>query len=235
MGKKIYSSFDYIIHMASHRDHYSNACFSDFRKKTIYLDIPNFEPFPICNYEEIKDYRRLIYAGAFYPSVREPFFMFSLLKILNRKYSVTLDIYTGNSMRNYLIKESNENNFIYLHNEVSENELMNYIKESDVLLSVGNNDSDFLPSKTLMYMSTYKPIIHFYSDADDVSLKYFSFYPNILMIDQRKEINDEMINQVIEFLKNKNSISNKSFERLSADLYKNSPQYSAKRLVELIK
>ena len=137
-------------------------------------------------------------------------------------------------MRKELEILQRKNAFLILHNEVSESELDRAMCDADILISIGNKDSDFLPSKTLKYMGTGKPIIHFYSDDNDVSLNYYKYYPAVLFIDQRREINDSLIDEVVDFVQKTRIDINVDFDELKSNLIKNTPEYTAKQLMELI-
>lgn len=232
--RKIYRSFDHILHMASHERHYSSKYFAEFQKKTIYLDIPNFEPIDVGIDNKLHTPLRLLYCGAFYPRMREPYYMFRLLEEVSKTVPLTLDIYTGNSMRDELEAQSRKKDFLRLHKEVSQEELNSIIGSSDILISVGNKNTDFLPSKTLMYMGTSKPIIHFYYDRDDVSLRYFSCYPAVLSIPEKKENEPEIVKQIIAFIEQVCSGIPVDQNLLRSCLYRNTPEYSAKQIYELI-
>lgn len=230
---KTYEVYDYIIHMETHKKHYSQMMFSDYFEKSIFLDIPNFIPNKLAKAEN-GDVVKMLYGGAFYPSLREPYYMVRLLSKLCNIIDIELDIYTGTSMRSELERLNNEYTFISLHKEVSESKLNQIMADSNILISVGNKDSDFLPSKTLMYMGTGKPIIHFYYDDNDVSLKYFRNYPLVLLVDQRKEINAKLIDDILSFLKKAQMSIDVDFDLLTQKLIRNTPEYSAKKFLELI-
>ena len=53
------------------------------------------------------------------------------------------------------------------------------------LISIGNKDFPYVPSKIFEYMSTGKPIIHFYHNDDDSCLGYLQRYRNACLIDLR--------------------------------------------------
>ena len=160
--------------------------------------------------------------------------MFSLLEEVSKTVPLTLDIYTGNSMRDELEALSRKKDFLRLHKEVSQEELNSIIGSSDILISVGNKNTDFLPSKTLMYMGTSKPIIHFYSDSDDVSLRYFSCYPAVLSIPEKKENEPEIVKQIIAFIARVCNGIPVDQNLLRSCLYRNTPEYSAKQIYDLI-
>ena len=233
--KKIYSKADTIIHMKTHKNHYSAEEFQRFRCKSLYLDIPNFIPanLPLMEHSN-NGSTKLLYAGAFYPKLREPNYLFNLIDHISRKVTISFDVFTGNRMKNRLQNFANNNKCITIHDEISQQELMYEIAKADILVSIGNKESDFLPSKTIMYMSTGKPIIHLYSDLNDVSLKYYKHYPMVLLIDQRKEADNDLYYKVISFLEHVKDKPLIKFEYMNKFLVENTPEYSAKKIMEKI-
>ena len=57
-----------------------------------------------------------------------------------------------------------------------------------MLLTIGNKGSDQMPSKTVEYIGYRKPILFFYADDNDTSLRYFNNYPDVCKIDVRKDL-----------------------------------------------
>lgn len=231
--RKIYKRMDYIIHMESHRNHYSDSYFSFFNKKTRYSDIPNFIPKRISN-KFPSSTPKLLYAGAFYPALREPYNMFKIIGLLKQRIDFSFDIYTGKSMRKEIVRLSNEYDMVNVHDVVQERELLDIICQSDILISVGNINSDFLPSKILMYMSTGKPILHFYNDDNDVSKRYLENYPLVFFIDERESFSESLMNELLVFISNSPNNIISDFKDLLNRFYKNTPEYTASLLLGLL-
>ena len=227
--KKVYSKADYIIHMESHKNHFERDEYKVFKDKTIYLDIPSFNV-NISKKSQNNEVMKLLYAGAFYPKLREPYKMLRILSFLKNDFR--LDIYTGKKMRSALNILAIENPFIVIHDSVSQDEINDITMTSDVLISLGNKNSDFLPSKTLVYMGTGKPIIHFYEDDDDTSIKYLRRYSNALLIRVNDNIT-ENVKKISCFLKNlPDTITEPS--NLIKEFYENTSEYSADRICLLL-
>lgn len=223
---KIYSSADYIIHMGSHERHYSQAAFEPYSHKSAYCDIPNFCPLKIEQSNRKSDnVVKLLYAGAFYPEIREPDCALELLSKVNEKTKLLLSVYTGEKYSDWLNSKLSGFDFAKRCNEVSQQELLSLIAETDILVSVGNKNLDYLPSKTLLYMSTGKPVIHFYPDDEDVSLKYFRQYPNVYFVDERKPVTEQSVSDVNGFIKKDHAPVD--FDILKKKLIKNTPEYTA--------
>jgi hypothetical protein len=233
--KKIYNQMDYIIHMKTHKKHYSNEFYKEFAQKTYYMDIPCFDVKDFIGSPTMKANRKikLLYAGAFYPVLREPYYMIELFSLLKKHTDIVLSIYTGANMKKELNDIANKHkSFISLYDVIPKKKLKKIIMDSDILVSVGNSNSDFLPSKILSYMSTGKPVIHFYSDEYDVSLLYLRRYPLCLLIDQNK-LSKDNISRLISFL---DIYENEKIDvnQLMIEFADNIPENSAREILDLI-
>ena len=119
-----------------------------------------------------------------------------------------------------------------LHESVSQEEINRITRDSDVLISIGNKDSDFLPSKTLVYMGTGKPIIHFYGDEHDTSLEYLRKYPRALLVNLEDDI-EENAKKIVHFLSEPtDEICNPAL--LLNLFYENTSAYTAEKMYSFI-
>lgn len=229
--QKIYSSFDFIIHMQTHKVHFSQKYYKKFADKTLFLDIPIFR---IFNYKQknmdLTDIR-FLYAGVFYQKLREPDYMINIFKHLEKSMNFSLNIYTGGIMKKYVENLIRGSQAIQLFDLIEQSALNKVVEKSDVLISVGNVNSDFLPSKVLYYIGTGKKIIHFFSDENDVANNYLKRYKNALLVDQRKDV-DLNVEKIKDFLEIE------YYPISSAELInlyvKNTPEYTAQKFMEII-
>jgi len=231
---KVYNNVDHIVHMKTHYNHFSKREYECFVPKTTYLDIPSFKVLNMYS-EYAKDSNTtvsFIYAGAFYPKLREPDYMIKLFDDLANKKDIRFDIYTSEAMHDYIKNIIKNNDKIKLNKLITQERLNKKIEKTNVLISVGNAYSDFLPSKVLYYIGTGKPIIHFYKDTSDVSNSYLEKYSRAILIDQMKLVT-ENIQRINEFL---DSLAGNIID--TSQLYKlfheNTPEYSANKLMEVI-
>ena len=73
--------------------------------------------------------------------------------------------------------------------------------EADVLVNIGNNVPVHVPSKTLEYINTGKPILNLYKWDECPTLTYTHRYPLCLNIAEADEDVDEATARVVEFCK----------------------------------
>ena len=235
--KKSYSLFDIIIHMETHRKHFVEIFKDDFIDRTVYLDIPSLKINVREKLYHVEDTPyRFLYAGAFYPKLRNPDRMIQIfIELLNTyKLNIIFEIYTGKNMFTHIQKLiTGFEDKILLHPYIKPEELNEIINNTDVLVDLGNSESDFLPSKPFLYIGTGKPIIHFSPDCDDVSIDYIKKYTGSLIINQNDN-DKEIIESIVEFVNSLSCYYPPKKEDIEKIFEKNTTQYTAHRIVELL-
>jgi hypothetical protein len=61
------------------------------------------------------------------------------------------------------------------------------LKSSDILINIGNNNSNQIPSKILEYIGFQKPIYSFIRDEKDAALEYLNLYKLSFVINENKD------------------------------------------------
>lgn len=98
------------------------------------------------------------------------------------------------------------------------------LQEADILVSIGNSNSDMVPSKTFEYLSYCKPIIHFFSFRDDPVLEALAEYPLSLLLDLNRPIY-ELVMEAELFIKT--NLGKRADPKFVHDNYiSNTPGYS---------
>ncbi|MPN32204.1 hypothetical protein SDC9_179680 [bioreactor metagenome] len=115
---------------------------------------------------------------------------------------------------------------------VSEKELEKAIGQADFLISIGNEISEMIPSKIFMYMATGKPIVHFYSQSNDVCISYFKKYPAALLLNQHEKVELNAI-RLLEFLRSQRG-KRIPYELIEKTFHENTPQYSIEHIIKAI-
>ena len=94
---------------------------------------------------------------------------------------------------------------------ISHDDVLEKIYNADVLLSIGNKESPMVPSKIYEYMSTGKPIIHFYFYDGDPCIEPLKRYGNALLIKDNDKLSKD---KIFEFLKNFKQLECKDIEKM---------------------
>ncbi|MGD9679060.1 MAG: hypothetical protein AB7V16_12020 [Vulcanibacillus sp.] len=149
----------------------------------------------------------LVYAGRFYQDIRNPEYLLRTFLSLQNT-DIILHLYTTSDcerlINDYVNKSEGR---IIRHEMVDSFEIKKVYASADFLINVGNSILEFKPSKTFDYISTGKPIIHFFQNGiiDEVLMRY----PLSLQVDTQDQV---IINnkKIIEFIHlNKGKIANK--------------------------
>ena len=155
-----------------------------FKDKLCYFEIPY-----ISNREVAVTTGDVIFAGFLGGYIRQPEPMMNIilgaLPMIKKDITFRFFVNDPESLKSYETKSGGK---LAFSSYISRDELNNRLSNSFMLLNIGNKGFDQLPSKTVEYIGYRKPVLFFYADDNDVSLRYFKYYPDVCMIDVRKEL-----------------------------------------------
>lgn len=133
----------------------------------------------------------VIFAGYLGGRMRQPEPMLdvilSSLSQLEKDINFHFFVNDPKSLRRY---EEQSAGRILFHNYISREELEEKLSNALMLICIGNKGSDQMPSKTVEYVGYRKPILFFYAEDNDTSLRYFNYYPDVCKIDVRNKLED---------------------------------------------
>jgi len=132
------------------------------------------------------------YFGAFYPPVREPYEMVAFFKAL-RAYlpNFTLHVY-GELLPRYVPLLARQD-WIRLHGLQPRETAQKAMFEMDVLINVGNQNPHLLPSKSVNYLLSGRPILHLQSLEKDAFTTFISDQAPLLHIRDAGDIDPAAI------------------------------------------
>lgn len=199
--KKVYPAFDLIVHLDSHEQHFHKKQYGPFLPKTLFQGVPLLEIQKEQQSGILREEPQLIYAGRFYPSLREPRCLLDVMALAHKKSDrhFRIDVYTDGEYVQQISRQYSGNDGVYAHNYIPQKEINLKMEEADVLVSLGNNGTNMFPSKIVTYVASMKPIIHVYQAKDDPVIPYLRQYPNVLLLDANADIekNAEAINDFL--------------------------------------
>lgn len=76
---------------------------------------------------------------------------------------------------------------INLYGFVSRDFVLASLQRSDILINIGNNNTNQIPSKILEYIGLQKPFFSFIRDENDAAIAYLNRYPLSYIINENKE------------------------------------------------
>ena len=144
------------------------------------LKVVDILPYVIPEREEIDIETKLlnrnnincVFAGSFYRDLRNPECMLDMFGKLKDDH-IKLHLFSTGCdevVEKYALKCSS----IISHGRISYEEIQKVYFHANVLVNIGNANSDFIPSKTFEYIATGKPIVNFYygNEPDAVLNRY---------------------------------------------------------------
>lgn len=229
--KKIYGVCDLILNMKCHESHYSQDRYFPYIGKMKIVDIPHmiFDN-SYCVGKQIEKQTIILYAGAIRKDIF-PYVMRLLTPFL--RGGGKLEIYgrtTIDFFKGQLTPEILKN--VYAHGFVDREEVLKAEKHADILLSMGNSNSDFIPSKIFEYIASGQKILHIYNYEHDSALPYYLKYPNSCCINTK----DDFYYNMYKFERFMRLQPQKmSFKYLKETYYMNTPEYTVHTIMSLFK
>lgn len=228
--KRVYQTVDSVFIMQSHEKYWKAKFGDEFAKKLNVADIPVLkkpEAVDLDTAEQILP--SFIYAGLIERRYRSPDFLLAVLRSLHTYTEFSFSFYSRGDCEDAIAQTASEIPGIVQNGYVQQYELNRAIHQADFLVSIGNSVSQSVPSKVITYLSYGKPIIHFFSQNDDVCKQYFENYPLALLIDQSMTA-DEAAKLIFDFVSEAKG-KRIDFQQIEKLFYLNSPAYSAELIL----
>ncbi|MDA9316898.1 hypothetical protein N9Q58_03150 [Polaribacter sp.] len=94
-------------------------------------------------------------------------------------------------------------NQIRLYGFVRRDFVLASLQRSDILINIGNNNTNQIPSKILEYIGLQKPFFSFIRDEKDAAIEYLDLYPHAYVINENKEDSMKIVvKEAMAFFKN---------------------------------
>lgn len=174
---------------------------------------------------------RILFCGWLYSDIRSPKYFLDILSRLDKRFVVT---FMGRECeklsKRFDIQTKAE--LITLPQQPYETALQ-AIADADVLINIGNSVPVHMPSKTLEYINTGKPIVNFYKMDDCPTLYYTKRYPLCLNLSEQAPDLDAAAERFIHFCQtNKGKTVDRQFiEQEYADC---TPEYIAGKILQAL-
>jgi hypothetical protein len=140
---------------------------------------------------------RLLFCGWLYSDIRSPRYFLDIVSRLDERFEVT---FMGRECEKLQERFSVETKakLITLPNQPYDLALQ-AMADADVLINIGNSVPVHMPSKTLEYINTGKPMVNFYKFADCPTLYYTKRYPLALNLFEGEKDMDAAAAQFVRF------------------------------------
>ena len=144
-----------------------------------------------------------VYAGSLVKSFRPADDCLNIMTEVAKSVDLTMDVYHRGDCYDVIDEyASRSGGVIRNKGEVSAEESYKAISNADMLISISNVDGDQISGKTFDYMSTCKPIIHFYYKEDDMNASVFDRYTYGLSVRVTGVDMQQNIKRIVEFIEN---------------------------------
>lgn len=187
--KLLFSSYDSIYLMASHRDYYSSDAYDWCREKIRYVDIPllNIGGAEIA-VKTIEGTKRLVFTGSLSQNTADPRYFLDLLDNL-KDPNISVDFY-GNCADEAIKARIEQSPYAKYHGCVPSEMIPQIQSQATALLNFGNSTPCAIPCKIFEYFSTGRPVVSMFKIDKDASLPYIKKYAPSLHLDERLPIGD---------------------------------------------
>ena len=228
--KMVYKNADKIYNPECLREHYQSDKYLKFRDKMIFLDVPYFKPRQPILTQRLYDVskKHLVYLGTLIKNSRNPEYIYRLFKEINKSGDYQLHFYTRGSCEDDLHKYQIESGGAVLrHGFVTHAAVDNIIANSDYLVNLSVKDAAMISGKIFEYMSTGKPVIHFYYQDNDACLRYLEKYELSIVIKIDERLFESNVGRLQKFLTDSYGRTVEPNSLLET-FKRNTPIYSAK-------
>jgi len=154
----------------------------------------DLETFQLKSVANKSDKYKLVYAGAFYPGLRDPRKFLKAMEAYSDKFDILI---FGNHLPMFR-ESSSPSKFL---GRVDQNELAIHYQDADALLFFDNKEGMQSSGKIYELLALKKPIIFIYDNEDSSTLQLCKEYKHLLYIRNKEDNIKEKINEIEAYIK----------------------------------
>lgn len=129
---------------------------------------------------------RFLYGGGLDRKQRNPEKVIQLMSGVASRENILFTIFSYGNYQERLKALEKSNFFLQVYPPIDSEQFKSEMIKSDFLISIGNKESDIIPSKIFDYISSQRPIVHFAQSKDDKYFKILKEYPYALILNLYK-------------------------------------------------
>ncbi|QTE74997.1 hypothetical protein JS518_03665 [Clostridiales bacterium FE2010] len=210
-----------------------NEMYSVLHNKIYAVEFPNVKNLTVD--EEIKNKEKIVcfYSGRFYNGVRDCKYT---LEVFKNVKNIDVELVFAGDGQEEIINEYKRTHFgsrIKHLGVISLDESFQKMQSSDVLINIGNNVNNQVPSKLFDYISTGKPIVNICKSKDCPTIPYINKYRLGINIIEGEDTVENQGAIISEFIRTKYK-QRMRFEEVREAFYENTSEYVSKTFLELI-
>lgn len=207
----------------------SDCGYDEYDSKIVPVGFPMIEKHGAVRGRAENGKIHLLFCGWLYSDIRSPRYFLDIVSRLDERFSVTFMGKECERLRErFSFKTKAE--VITLPQQPYQTAL-NAMQDADVLINIGNSVPVHMPSKTLEYINTGKPIVNFYKLPACPTLYYTERYPLCLNLFEGDTDMECVAQRLIRFCEDTKgeTVRRDSIERTFADC---TPQYIAQQILD---
>ena len=191
--------------------------------------IGNHQNQALCSHTATSGKIRLLFTGWMCSDIRSPKYFLDIVSRLDERFEVTFMGKECEKLQERFPTKSKAT-LITLPNQPYDVALQ-AMADADVLINIGNNVRVHMPSKTLEYINTGKPMVNFYKFADCPTLYYTKRYPLALNLYEEEKDMDAAAARFVRFCEETvgKTVDHDWIETEFADC---TPKYIAQKILE---
>ena len=177
---------------------------------------------------------RFFYSGRFYSGVRDCTFALKVFSLIqNEKMRI---VFAGTGQEDTISEYRNGalHGKLEFLGEISLDESFSNMQRADILINIGNNVVNQVPSKLFDYISTGKPIINFCKFKECPTIPYLEKYNNAINIVEGERTIEEQAQLVSAFILS-NLGKTLTFDEISSIFPENTAEYVGKCFIDAVK
>ena len=174
----------------------------------------------------------LLFCGWLYSDIRSPKYVLDIVSRLDERFEVTFMGKECEKLQECFPIKTRAT-LITLPNQPYDVALQ-AMADADVLINIGNSVPVHMPSKTLEYINTGKPMVNFYKFADCPTLYYTNRYPLALNLYEEEKDIDAVAAQFVRFCE-ENGGKTVNHDWVETEFAECTPKYIASRILEHVK
>lgn len=174
---------------------------------------------------------KLLFSGWLYSDIRSPRYFLQIVSHLDERFEVT---FMGKECESLLDRFPIETKAkIITLSQQSYETALQAMADADILINIGNSVPVHMPSKTLEYINTGKPMVNFYKISDCPTLYYTKRYPLCLNLYEGEENVEQAVKAFTDFCLTQkgNTVDHTWIEQEYSEC---TPQYIAQKILDFL-
>lgn len=177
---------------------------------------------------------KCLYAGSLVRNYIVPENCLSFIDLISNKIDICVHFYIGgNALEGVKQASISQPQLVTWADFIPRDQLIGEYKNYDIFISIAERSGKQFSSKIFDYISTGKPIIHFYEAENDINLNVLRKYPNALLIKSDEFKKSNLLSEYLKFFSKKNDrVDYDTIKKLYADA---DPLYTCQILETMLK